>query len=172
MRLYTYKESILFQVAEEVSEAEFGDDLERHVSNMAVLMYGSKGVGLAGPQVGDTRRILVADLGYARTSSYGKDLVKMVNPTVVSSSNDSDKVMEGCLSYPGLMTRVERPTSIVISYRTPAGAVQQEEYSGFAARIIQHEMDHLKGITLYTRSSGFAKKQYEKKLKKTGLLRE
>ena len=84
MKISSYKDKILYGRAREVSESEFGDSLDRFMSDMATTMYSLGGVGLAGPQVGSGLRILVADMAYVDGGRYGSDLIKLVNPSIVS----------------------------------------------------------------------------------------
>ncbi len=165
LELKRFKEAVLFQKAREVLPEEFGSDLEQVLSDMAVLMFKHQGVGLAGPQVGDSRRILVADLGYVAGRNYGEELIKMVNPEIVSFSEEAITAGEGCLSYPDLTVNVERPLAIFVKFCSPSGEELSQTFNGWQARIIAHEIDHLDGQTLYGRSSKFAQKRYDKRIK-------
>lgn len=166
LKINKFKEKILFEKARDVEHSEFGPELESHLSEMAITMYGSRGVGIAGPQIGDPRRILVADLGYVDGLDYGARLYKMVNPQILDSSDEIVKAEEGCLSYPGLAVSVERPESISVRFFSPAGEECNETFTGWQARIVMHEIDHLDGINLYSRSLPAAKRRYDKKMKK------
>lgn len=166
LKLVHFKSASLSEVAREVEELEFGESLEDVMSEMAVSMYGHRGVGLAGPQIGDNRRIFVVDLSYVVGQDYGHDLVKMVNPQVVSSSVEEAKAEEGCLSYPGMAVRVSRPVGVHVKYFTPLGDEVSRTFTDWQARVVMHEMDHLDGITLYSRSSSFSRKRYDKKVLK------
>jgi peptide deformylase len=145
---------------------EFGESLDKMMSEMAILMYHSNGVGLAGPQVGSDLRILVADMGYVAGGAYGKELIKMVNPVLVSQSDFLVKAEEQCLSYPGLKVNVERANEITVKYLTPLGEERQDTYKDWQARVVLHEMEHLDGVNLYSRSSSLKKKRYDEMLKK------
>jgi peptide deformylase len=164
-----YKDRVLFEKAREVTEDEFGEELESLLSDMAFTMYGSRGVGLAGPQVGDSRRILVADFGYVVGEDYGTNLVKMVNPRVVSSSVEEANAEEGCSSDPGLAVKVNRPIAIHVKFFSPSGEEESRTFNDWQARIIQHELDHLDGVTLYSRASNFKRTRYDKQIKKARL---
>ena len=148
-------------VASLVEEDEFGENLERVMSNMAQTMYGNNGVGLAGNQVGLLKRVLVADIG----EKYGTDLAKMVNPVIVESSEETAEMEEGCLSLPGFFINVKRPLWVSVEYRDPQGGHHKENFVGAQAHVVQHEIDHLEAITLLDQSS-YHKKRYLKKLKK------
>jgi peptide deformylase len=166
LNIEKYKSPHLSKKARTVSPDEFGQDLDDLMSNMATTMYGSRGVGLAGPQVGSDLRILVADMAYLDYREYGSELVKVVNPVIISASSNMIKAQEQCLSFPDLQTVVERPDEISISYQTPFGEQKEATYKGWQARVILHEMDHFDGVTLYSRSSPFKKKKYQKLMEK------
>jgi len=111
-------------------------------------MYASKGVGLAAPQVGLKKRLLVLNATADR-----KDEIVLVNPRIVERSGPSTLFEEGCLSFPGIYAEVERPeTCRVQAYRVD-GTPFEETYGGFPGRIIQHEYDHLEGVLLVDRMS-------------------
>lgn len=165
LNLKQHKDPVLFAKARQVTPEEFGPELEQTLSDMAIVMFQHQGVGLAAPQVGDSRRILVADVGYVTGRNYGEELIKMVNPEIVSYSEEAVTAGEGCLSYPGLSVNVERPFAIHVKFFSPSGEELSQTFTDWQARIIAHEIDHLEGITLYTRSSSFSQKRYDKKVK-------
>lgn len=158
------KDSVLYKTARPVGEDEFGPELDKFMSDMAVTMYASNGTGLAGPQVGSDLRVLVMDVGYLDYREYGSEFIKVVNPTIVSVSEDLSKAEEQCLSYPDLSVIVQRPNQVTVSYYTPLGEKKELSYKDWQARVILHEMDHLDGVTLYTRAGTLTKKKYDKKL--------
>lgn len=166
LKISHYKDPALYQTARNVTPEEITEELDKHVAEMATLMYSLNGVGLAAPQVGDSRRIIVADVGYVVGGHYGTDLVKMVNPEVISYSAETVTAEEGCLTYPGLAVHVARPVAIRVKFLTPTGAEQERIFKDWQARIIMHEISHLNGDTLYTRASSFAKKRYDQRVKK------
>tara|TARA_Y100001970_G_scaffold258228_1_gene337913 strand:- start:654 stop:1193 length:540 start_codon:yes stop_codon:yes gene_type:complete len=148
----------LRKVSREVEPEEFGEDLDAFMDKMLEKMYLSNGVGLAGIQVGDDRRILVADAGFGP--------VKMVNPEVLEASDEKISYTEGCLSLPDLEQDVERSKYIKLIYKTPLGEVVDGTLSDIYAVVIQHEIDHLNGQTLLNKMSRLKKDMYLKKLKK------
>lgn len=166
MKILNYKDKILYRTARDVSESEFGESLAKYMSDMAVMMYSLGGVGLAGPQIGSDLRILVADMAYVDGGQYGSNLLKMVNPKVVSSSGYSIKAEEECLSYPGLKVTVDRDDQVTVSYKTPFGEEAEQTFQNWQARVVLHEMDHLDGVTLYSRSGSLSKKKYDSMVKK------
>jgi peptide deformylase len=161
-----FDDKILTKTARLVEDSEFGEDLESKLSSMAVTMYKNHGVGIAGPQVGDDRRILVIDLGYVVGEQYGSEHLAMVNPTIIGSSDGMVEAEEGCLSFPALSVIVERPNAIRVEFFSPSGERSEETFEGWQARIIQHEIDHLNGVTLLKRAGHFKRSRYLKKIKK------
>jgi peptide deformylase len=103
------------------------------------------GVGIAAPQVGITRRLILVQ----RFDKEGEPFEAYFNPVIVSSSTETVTRDEGCLSIPGCRGPVERPDVIEIRYIHPEGNEVNETVQGFTARIFQHEIDHLNGV-LYT----------------------
>jgi len=166
--------TILNQVARDVTEDEFGDDLDAYMSEMLITMYGNNGVGLAAPQVGDSRRLIVIDTGhvgdYSPASAYGggyaSGALKLVNPVILEASETEITSEEGCLSLPSMAVKVSRPDEVSVRYQTVTGDFVEEIFTGFVAVIIQHEIDHLDGITLLKHASSLKRSRFNKKLKK------
>ena len=111
--------------------------LKRLMDDMAETMYEANGVGLAAPQVGIPIRLMVID--------SGEGLFEFINPTIVKKEG-SEIDTEGCLSVPDQRGKVARAQDIRVRYYTMEGVQVDAEFSGFAARIVQHEIDHLNGI--------------------------
>jgi len=104
--------------------------------DMANLMHASKGIGLAAPQVGIPKRIIICDTG--------EGLIKMANPEILSGSG-RDSLEEGCLSVPERTVNIYRADKITVSYIDEKDAERRKVFRGLAARVIQHEIDHLNG---------------------------
>jgi peptide deformylase len=128
---------------------EFDAALATLVERMIRVMQGASGVGLAAPQVGVLQRVLV------HQADEDSDPVALVNPRIVSRSDELDVMEEGCLSLDaaGLTVEIERPTAITIEARTPDGDEVRVEADGLAARVIQHEVDHLDGVLILDRTT-------------------
>lgn len=164
LKIRKIKDEALSQKCRIVAPEEFNADLEKLLSDMAETMYANQGAGLAAPQIGDLRRFLVADLGHAAGEQYGTRSIKMVNPEIVGFSEFQQKAEEGCLSFPGFPASVTRAENVTVIYQTPAGESVTQEFQGLEARIIQHEIDHLNGITLFSRASAFKRSSYLKRI--------
>lgn len=144
---------ILKQKARPVEEAEFGFELEEFVNSMLDTMYAENGIGLAAPQVGDLRRILVAEPRFKDEDPDDVPLFIMINPEITLRSDDMIACEEGCLSLPDFLFKVPRHQKINVKWRTPTGEAMSRTLSDFHAIVIQHEMDHLDGVTLLNKAS-------------------
>jgi peptide deformylase len=135
---------------EEVDEA-VGDLVER----MTRLMQEARGVGLAAPQVGVLRRILVYQ------TDDDEPVVALVNPRLTTSSDERETVDEGCLSLGAatVVVPVERPAAITVEATTPDGEAVTVEAEGLEARVIQHELDHLDGVLILDRTTPEARRE-------------
>ena len=143
--VYLYGQPVLRKEAEEVPQDY--PDLKVLVSNMFETMYHADGVGLAGPQVGLSLRLLVIDadvLADDFPECKGFKRV-MINPVFLEKSEETDSMEEGCLSLPGIHEKVSRSVRIRIKYQDADFVEHEEELSGFAARVVQHECEHLTG---------------------------
>ncbi|MDO4280851.1 MAG: peptide deformylase [Peptococcaceae bacterium] len=116
---------------------EVNDHIKRLMDNMAETMYHAKGVGLAAPQVGYSKRVIVVDIG--------DGLYKLANPEIIHSSGLQDGP-EGCLSVPGTIGDVKRSENVTVRALNENNEEVTIEASGFKARAFQHEIDHLNGI--------------------------
>ena len=119
------------------------DSIRKLAKDMLITMYSAKGIGLAAPQVGVQKRILVIDLNFEDPESPPN---VFINPEIISSSASVDTYEEGCLSIPGVYLNVIRPSSIKLSYRDEMGRPKKMNAEGLMARCIQHEIDHLNGV--------------------------
>ncbi|WP_114994337.1 peptide deformylase [Synechococcus sp. UW179A] len=116
--------------------------------DMLRSMYTARGIGLAAPQVGVDKQLLVIDLDPETPST--PPLV-LINPEIVSASAGLDTYEEGCLSIPGVYLDVVRPTAVQVSFRDEMGRPRTMKADGLMARCIQHEMDHLNGVLFVDR---------------------
>jgi peptide deformylase len=154
---------VLRTEAEEVEA--FDDELRDLVEDMFETMYHADGIGLAAPQIGISRRILVVDVrNEERGAEEGR--IALVNPRVVESSSDTERSTEGCLSIPGLEEWVERPFAVTVEGSDPEGREVRIEAGGLLARALQHEIDHLDGILFLDRISPLKRRLLMKKWQK------
>jgi peptide deformylase len=142
-----YPDPVLRMRANEVEELD--DSVTSLVERMTALMQEARGVGLAAPQVGVLRRVLVYQ------TSDETPVVALVNPKLVSSSEEREAAEEGCLSLGAatVVVPVERSTSLTVEGTTPDGEALTVEAEGLEARVIQHELDHLDGVLIVDRTA-------------------
>jgi peptide deformylase len=139
-----YGSSVLRQKAVEVSK-DF--DVNKLVANLFDTMYNAQGVGIAAPQVGQSVRIFVMDAGQADDAAIPELKIAFINPVIHERFGEKTHHEEGCLSIPGITGDVVRPSSIRMSYYDENWVFHENEiFSDFPARIIQHEYDHIEGI--------------------------
>ncbi len=135
------------------------DGLRALAERMFEVMFADKGVGLAAPQVGVTIRLLVASPSFEPT-----DRLVLINPRIVSEDGWED-MAEGCLSFPAIYCKVKRRKIVTVEALGLEGQPVTVQLEGFAARVVQHEMDHLDGRLLVDRMSQIAKLANRKALK-------
>ncbi|WP_423127798.1 peptide deformylase [Gaoshiqia sp. Z1-71] len=140
-----YGEPLLRKVAEPINNDFQG--LKELIDDMYETMYHSDGVGLAAPQIGKSLRIFVIDATPAADDEPELEGFKkaFINPEIVERRGDEWMMNEGCLSLPEIREDVSRPEFVRIKYLDENLVEHIEEYGGFAARVIQHEYDHLDG---------------------------
>jgi peptide deformylase len=121
------------------------DDLRRFADQMLETMYEAPGIGLAAIQVGVPRRLIVLDVAQREDETAERDPVVMINPEILSRSDEMSVREEGCLSIPEYYAEVERPASLRLRFLDRDGKRQEIEAGGVLATCIQHEVDHLDG---------------------------
>jgi len=143
-----YGNPILRKITEPVGKDFAG--LKELIDNMFETMYHSDGVGLAAPQIGKALRIFIVDASVNSDEEPElKDFKKaFINPEILERYGNACVMNEGCLSLPDIHEDISRPASVRVRYQDENLEEHTEEYSGFAARVIQHEYDHLDGILL------------------------
>ena len=152
--IMAYGLPVLRKECEEIDE---NSDISSLVNDMFETMYASSGVGLAGPQIGKSERIFIVDASPFAEPEEGdkmtenrkilKDFKKVfINPIIEDETGDMWPFSEGCLSIPGIREDVERRSIVKISYYDENWNFHEESFTGIAARIIQHEYDHIEGV--------------------------
>jgi peptide deformylase len=143
---------------------EVNEDALRLIEDMAETMYAERGVGLAAPQIGVNRRVIVMHAHQGEDDPRGR-LLGLVNPEIVERGPTSEFDEEGCLSIPGIRADVLRPTEIVIEAQDHEGDEIRLELCEFEARVFQHEVDHLDGVLFTDHLDGLTRevllRQYE-----------
>lgn len=150
MEVLRHPSPILKSRASEV-DTSIDESLRELVRAMAETMYEENGVGLAAPQVGVDKRVIVFDVE--------DRLAALCNPVITESSEETAVDDEGCLSVPGVSVPVERPVRIVCTGQTIEGREITIEAEEFLARVLQHEIDHLDGIIILDRCDPGVRKE-------------
>jgi peptide deformylase len=133
--------------------AEIDDDVRRLADRMVSLMHDARGVGLAATQVGVLRRLFVFQ------PDPEEDAKAVVNPVIAERADETESDTEGCLSLQGVNVPVDRSTRVVLEGKDPNGDDVRFELEGYAARVAQHELDHLDGVLMIDRTDDEHRKE-------------
>ncbi len=161
LKVFEIPEPILRQKAEKVPKIT--PEIIKTLDDMLETMYASHGVGLAGNQVGLAKRLVVIDCA---DKDEKPDVLQMVNPVIISHSEETGCQSEGCLSLPRGYADVERWVKVVVEYTDKHGKTQQRSATGLLAVAIQHELDHLEGILFIDHLSKLKRDKLLKHLEK------
>ncbi len=162
--VFVYGSPVLRKVASDIPEDYPG--LDEFIETLFETMYHSDGIGLAAPQVGKSIRIFVVDASSLEEDDESlKDFKKVfINPRIIFNEGELSTYNEGCLSIPDIREDVERESAITIRYCDRDFNYREEYYDGIAARIIQHEYDHLEGRLFTDLISPLKKRLLKRKL--------
>ncbi|MHC4455826.1 MAG: peptide deformylase [Planctomycetota bacterium] len=158
-RITHYPADVLAGAAKPVEK--INDSIRQLVEKMTDIMLENKGVGLAAPQVGVPLRLFIISLDGSKES-----VRTYINPTVTPISDQFEIVEEGCLSVPGVSTKIRRYERCKVSATDLDGNEFTEETEGLYARALQHEYDHIEGMTIVNRMSPTARIAHRRQLKK------
>ena len=164
LKVYEYPSPVLKKKAAKVSKVD--DDLRKFMDDMLETMYHAVGVGLAAPQVGVSKRIVVIDVEQDREEGIKGNPIYLVNPEIIWHSDEMICGEEGCLSVPEQRAEVERFEIIRVRYLDYDGKEQEMLAEGYLAVALQHELDHLDGILYIDRISRLKRNMLLKKLEK------
>jgi peptide deformylase len=139
--IITIPDPVLRQAADPVERVD--DELRKLMDDMLATMYDAPGVGLAAPQIGISRRVIVMD---GARDEDPPDPIVMANPEILTLSDEMRVHEEGCLSIPEVTAEVERPALARVAFLDREGKPQEIELEGIWATIVQHEIDHLNGV--------------------------
>ena len=161
----------------EVSKPVEGPVTDAHralMDDMLETMYDAPGIGLAAVQIGDTRRVVVMDLGDGGEDGAAPDSEEerkpnprfFINPEILWASEETAPYEEGCLSIPEYFDEVQRPARVKLRYLNYQGETVEEEAEGLYAVCIQHEMDHLNGVLFIDHLSRLKRERAINKVRK------
>lgn len=162
LKIVHYPEPVLLTVGKPVGEEEFNDDLKKLVEDMFETMYHAQGVGLAAPQVAVSKRLFVMDC------SSGEDeaqKIALINPEIIMQEGEQVGD-EGCLSFPGIYTKVQREVRTIVRYQDVLGNWQELDGMNLTARCVLHETDHCDGIVFLDRMTMLKREMAKRKIKK------
>ncbi|MCK5781843.1 MAG: peptide deformylase [Flavobacteriales bacterium] len=166
--IVAYGDPVLRKVGLEIDKDY--PNLDGFIENMFDSMYNASGVGLAGPQVGKAIRLFVIDAEpFAEEEEDDYELLKdfkkvFINAKIIETSGESWGFNEGCLTIPDVHEDVYRPETILIEYYDENWEFHRDEFSGLAARVIQHEYDHIQGVLFTDKLSSLKKRLLKGKL--------
>lgn len=140
------------------------DDLRRLMDDMLDTMYAAPGIGLAAPQIGVLKQVIVVDIG---KDENDRQPIRMANPEIVWASDDDNSYEEGCLSVPEHYAAVVRPRAIRVRYLDEQNEIREMEADGLLATVLQHELDHLDGVLFIDHLSSLKRNMILRKLLKT-----
>lgn len=170
LQVYVAPHPVLKKKAEPVTDG-VTDDLRKLMDDMLDTMYSCDGIGLAAPQVGVSKRVLVLDIDQQREEDIASKEKRgkpqfFVNPEIIWSSEDLRIYNEGCLSVPGQYADITRSDKVRIKYLNYNGKTQEIEADDLLATALQHEMDHLNGVLFIDHLSSMKRSILMRKLKK------
>lgn len=138
-------------------------EIARLMDDMLETMYAAPGIGLAAPQVGVSRQVVVIDIG---KTEEDRQPIRMANPEIVWVSDDDNTYEEGCLSVPEHYAAVVRPRAVRVRYLDEQNEIREIEADGLLATVVQHEMDHLDGVLFIDHLSSLKRNMILRKLTK------
>jgi len=157
-RIMQYPAEVLAKPAQPVESID--DNIRQLVEKMTDIMLENKGVGLAAPQVGVPLRLFIISLDANR-----ENVKVYINPTVTPTTDELGSIEEGCLSVPGIRTKIRRFKKCKVTASDLDGSEFTEEAEGLYARALQHEYDHIGGMTIAGRMGSAAKIAHRRQLK-------
>lgn len=160
LEIRKYPDEILKKKASEIKD--INGNIQKLIDDMIETMYKSNGIGLAAPQVGVSKRLIIVDISPREENN---SLIVIINPQIVSTEGEVLSE-EGCLSLPGFITRLKRNEKVFVKGIDRKGKEIQIETDGLLSRAIQHEIDHLEGILLIDRISPLKRELFRKKYQK------
>lgn len=154
MEIILYPNKILREKCDEVKE--FDQSLDRTVLDMLDVLYKKNGAGIAAPQVGIKKRIIIIDTG--------KSPLILINPRILKKEG-KETFEEGCLSFPGIFLKIKRAKKVKVEAQNTKGEKIELEAEGLLTHVLQHEIDHLDGILFIDKIGFFKRWQLRRKLK-------
>ncbi|GAB4370372.1 MAG: peptide deformylase [Elainellaceae cyanobacterium] len=146
LKLHYLGDRVLRQPAKRIAKVD--DEIRKLARQMLQTMYSEDGIGLAAPQVGVHKQLIVVD---CEPDEPTAPALVLINPTITKFGSEACVIQEGCLSIPKVFLDVTRPEVIEVSYKDEYGRPQKITAKGLLSRVIQHEIDHLNGVMFVDR---------------------
>jgi peptide deformylase len=160
LKIVKYPEPVLQQPGEPVTE--FNDELRGFVADLFETMYAAKGIGLAAPQVGTSKRITVIDLSSGKNP---EEKLVLINPEIIAREGKQYEE-EGCLSFPDIHEKVQRAAKVTVRAQDEYGKWFEMDGEELLSRAFQHEFDHLDGVLFIFRMSGLKRDMILRRIRK------
>jgi peptide deformylase len=151
---------VLHRKAKKVKKIDIS--IQKLIDDMIDTMHEIEGVGLAAPQVGVPLQVVVIQM------PDEEEVITLINPEIVKTSEDSEMMMEGCLSLPGYRAEVKRLTSVIVKARDREGKLIRIKGEGLMAQALQHEVDHINGIVFVDHLESMDKLEKTREEEETG----
>ncbi|CAN2039221.1 peptide deformylase [Candidatus Magnetomoraceae bacterium gMMP-15] len=161
LEIVTFPDPFLKQETKPITEID--ESIQELINNMSETMYSAPGVGLAGPQIGSDKSIIIYDTDFENGK---KNLQVLINPEIISCEGKTISEKEGCLSVPDLRSNVKRYKAVQVKALDRNGKPLLIERDDFVSVILQHEIDHLHGVLFIDHLSALKREMYKRKIKK------
>lgn len=159
-KIIPYGDTLLRRQSQQIDKID--DEMKSLIDDMKEVVIASEGVGLAAPQVGESKMLFLID--WANLEDGGDEIIAYINPKIIGKGDEIVEAPEGCLSLPEIWADVLRPDEIKVEYQTVDGKTHVADLSGMPARVFQHEFDHLLGILFIDRISASARSELREDL--------
>jgi peptide deformylase len=160
LKIFKYPDPVLLKPGEPVTE--FDAALQKTADDMFETMYGEQGVGLAAPQVGVSKRLIVIDLSMGKRP---EEKIVLVNPEIIESAGKQYSE-EGCLSFPDIREKVSRAFKVTVRAQDTKGKWFEKEGEELLARCFLHEIDHIEGIVFLERMTPLKRSMCQRQIRK------
>jgi len=156
-----YGDPVLREKADEIKDID--RETKILVADLIATLKSAGGLGLAAPQIGVSKKVFIIDLS---AIDLTESIKVFINPKIISTSEDEVVIEEGCLSFPGIFQRIQRPEKVKVTATSLEGEEFTLEASGMLARAVQHENDHLNGVLFIDHFSPLSRAMVKGKLNK------
>jgi len=157
LEIKKFNEPVLRKKCEKVKKVD--EEIKKLIVDMVQTMKEEQGIGLAAPQVGVSKRVIVV-----QTDLEGRRILALVNPKIIKKSQEKEKDEEGCLSFPGIFLEIKRAKEVEVEGLDIKREKIKLKAKGLLARVFQHEIDHLDGVLFIDRISFWQRLKIRKKL--------